>query len=128
MGILTAGFPPHACDKPRKEATLESVLGRADFQRPGLRLARVGADLLCISVDAPRGESGSLQERLAQLTPSECSVIQLVVRGFSNSRIAALRDASAKTIANQLNAAYVKLRVSGRRELLALFAAGQRGT
>jgi DNA-binding NarL/FixJ family response regulator len=100
------------------------VLGRTDFQGSGLRVARVGSDLLCISVDATQGESASLQGRLAQLTPSECSVVQLAVRGFSNPRIAALREASAKTIANQLNAAYLKLGVSGRRELLALFAIG----
>jgi DNA-binding NarL/FixJ family response regulator len=106
---------------------LGSVLGRTNFQDPGLRVARVGVDLLCISVDAPRGESASLQERLARLTPSECSVVLLAARGFSNPRIAELRDASAKTIANQLNAAYSKLGVSGRRELRALFTTAQRG-
>jgi DNA-binding NarL/FixJ family response regulator len=82
-------------------------------------------DLLCVSVDVPQSETASLQERLAQLTPSECSVVQLALRGSSNPRIAELREASPKTIANQLNAAYMKLGVSGRRELRALFAAGQ---
>ncbi len=105
--------------------TLVGMLGRTDFQGPGLRVARIGADLLCIAVAGPWGECASPQG-LAALTPSERSVVELAIRGFSNSRIAEVRDASAKTIANQLNAAYMKLGVSGRRELLALLTAGQR--
>jgi DNA-binding CsgD family transcriptional regulator len=102
------------------------VLRRTDFQARGLRVTRLGADLLCLSADAPQSGSAPLQKRLARLTPAECSVVQLAARGFSNARIAELRRASSKTIANQLNAAYGKLELSGRRELLALFAAGQR--
>ena len=91
-----------------------------------MRVAFVGDDLLCFSVQTPLNDRVALQDRLAKLTTAERSVVELVVRGFSNPRIAELRECSAKTIANQLNVAYAKLGVSGRRELRALFTAGQR--
>ena len=53
------------------------------------------------------------------LTSSERTVVNLVLRGWSNARIAAARGTSARTVANQLSAAYRKLRVKSRRELLA---------
>jgi DNA-binding CsgD family transcriptional regulator len=102
------------------------VLSFNDLLDSSLRVARVGEDLLCISLEPPPGAPAALQDRLARLTASERSVVELVVRGVSNPRIAALRECSPKTIANQLNAAYAKLGVSGRRALRALFAAGQR--
>lgn len=102
------------------------MLGRGDFQSSGLRVARVGDDLLCISIEARPGEPAALQDRLAKLTAAERSVVELAVRGLSTPRVAELRDSSARTVANQLNAAYAKLGVSGRRELRALFAAAQR--
>jgi DNA-binding NarL/FixJ family response regulator len=53
------------------------------------------------------------------LTQSERGVVELVMQGWSNSRIAAERGTSSRTIANQLSAAYRKLGVQSRRQLIA---------
>ena len=54
-----------------------------------------------------------------ELTPAECEVVKGVVRGESNSEIAAQRGVSANTIANQLRSVYAKLGVRNRRALVA---------
>jgi DNA-binding CsgD family transcriptional regulator len=51
------------------------------------------------------------------LTPAETAVVALAIEGYSNEEIARVRGCSARTVANQLAAVYVKKRVSGRREL-----------
>lgn len=61
-------------------------------------------------------------QALGSLSPAERSVVELVRRGYSNSAIAALRGVSARTVANQLAAAYEKLGVSSRAQLVALLA------
>lgn len=53
------------------------------------------------------------------LSPGELAVVQLRVDGLSHSEIAMARSTSVRTVANQLAAAYRKLGVSGRCELLA---------
>jgi DNA-binding CsgD family transcriptional regulator len=52
------------------------------------------------------------------LTQAEEAVTRLLVEGHPHARIAALRDASPRTIANQLASAFRKLGISGRAELL----------
>ena len=60
-------------------------------------------------------------EPMAQsLTPAERAVTQLVLEGYSNTEIAALRRASGRTIANQLQSAYRKLGIGSRHELASL--------
>jgi DNA-binding CsgD family transcriptional regulator len=56
------------------------------------------------------------------LTPAERAVVFGVVRGLSNSEIAAERGTSPRTVANQLHAVFAKLGVSSRAELVALGA------
>lgn len=51
------------------------------------------------------------------LTEAERAVAALVLRGLSNEEIAALRRSSPRTIANQLQAIYRKLRITSRIEL-----------
>jgi DNA-binding CsgD family transcriptional regulator len=51
------------------------------------------------------------------LTPAEHEVTKLVLQGYSNTEIAALRRASARTVANQLQSAYRKLGIGSRHEL-----------
>jgi DNA-binding NarL/FixJ family response regulator len=66
----------------------------------------------------PAESAGTLRAHEG-LTDSEKDVVELVVQGWSNSRIAAERGTSPRTIANQLGAAYRKLGVQSRRELIA---------
>jgi len=55
------------------------------------------------------------------LTRAERLVVHLVLGGLSNAEVAKVRGSSPRTIANQLTLAYVKLGVSGRRDLFARF-------
>ena len=55
-----------------------------------------------------------------ELTPSEAAVIRLLVEGHTHEQIGILRSTSRRTVANQLAAAFHKIGVSGRAELLAL--------
>jgi DNA-binding CsgD family transcriptional regulator len=59
----------------------------------------------------------------ARLTPAEFAVTRLLVEGKSYAQMALLRQTSARTVANQLAAAFHRLGVSGRAELLCLLAA-----
>jgi DNA-binding CsgD family transcriptional regulator len=52
------------------------------------------------------------------LSDSEYAVTRLHNEGKSGAQIAAIRETSVRTIANQLSASYRKLRVSGRVELI----------
>ncbi|HEX3775263.1 MAG TPA: helix-turn-helix transcriptional regulator [Polyangiaceae bacterium] len=62
-------------------------------------------------------------ELCAQLTPAEHEVTRLLVEGKSYAEMAVLRKTSVRTVANQLAAAFDRLGVSGRPELLCLLAA-----
>jgi DNA-binding CsgD family transcriptional regulator len=54
------------------------------------------------------------------LTPAESDVVAQILKGRSNAQIAALRDASERTVANQIANAFRKLGVTSRLELVAL--------
>lgn len=56
------------------------------------------------------------------LTSTEYAVARLLADGHSRSEIATLRNASTRTVANQVSAVFRKLGVSGRLELLAYAA------
>jgi len=53
----------------------------------------------------------------ATLTAAERGVLELLLRGRSNSEIAAARGTSARTVANQVASIFRKLGVSSRAEL-----------
>jgi DNA-binding CsgD family transcriptional regulator len=73
-----------------------------------------------IGDEVVRVVSVPLRERpLAGLSPAERAVVALALEGLSNREIARRRGSSARTVANQLAAAYRKLGVSGRAELAA---------
>jgi DNA-binding CsgD family transcriptional regulator len=57
------------------------------------------------------------------LSTAEFEVLSHFVEGLTYEQIARERGRSSRTIANQISAVFRKLRVSGRRELLALLAA-----
>ena len=54
------------------------------------------------------------------LTEAEWTVARLIVAGLDNREIATARGASPRTIANQLQAIFRKLRVHSRHELCAV--------
>jgi DNA-binding CsgD family transcriptional regulator len=70
-----------------------------------------------ISVSRPDNDLG------ARLTPAEFAVTRLLVEGKSYAQMALLRQTSARTVANQLAAAFHRLGVSGRAELMCMLAA-----
>ncbi|WP_299480791.1 helix-turn-helix transcriptional regulator [uncultured Roseibium sp.] len=55
------------------------------------------------------------------LTPSECDVAMLCLKGFSIAEIARIRKTAEGTVKAQCNAIYRKAGVSGRPQLLSLF-------
>jgi DNA-binding CsgD family transcriptional regulator len=62
---------------------------------------------------------GSTEAPIADLTPAERDVVELVASGCTNREIAKRRGSSVHTVANQLAAIYGKLSVSSRHELIA---------
>lgn len=60
-----------------------------------------------------------------RLSGSEYEVARLVLEGKTHTEMAALRRVSVRTIANQLQSAFSKLKVSGRFELLRLSIDGR---
>ena len=84
---------------------------------PKLTRFRLGSEELVVlsypSVSA-RSVSG--------LTPAETEVLELILAGESNARIAERRGTSVRTTANQVAAIFQKLGVSSRTELVAELA------
>ena len=60
----------------------------------------------------------------AVLTCAELQVCSLLLQGKTHADIAAARNTSARTIANQLSSIFAKLQVSGRLELVTTLARG----
>ncbi|HVH45133.1 MAG TPA: helix-turn-helix transcriptional regulator [Labilithrix sp.] len=59
------------------------------------------------------------------LAPGEREVLQLVLDGYSNTEIAAVRGTSVRTIANQVASLLKKLGARSRYELIGRLARGQ---
>jgi DNA-binding CsgD family transcriptional regulator len=75
-------------------------------------------DLILVSMAMPEPPRTALSR-------AEHEVTRLALKGLSNAAIAGLRRSSARTVANQLAAAYRKLGVSSRRELQARHSLGR---
>ena len=71
-----------------------------------------GVDYIVVSCARPEQDLKEL------LSPAECAVAKLLIEGLSHAQISLIRHTSTRTIANQLAAAFAKLGVSGRAELL----------
>ena len=56
-----------------------------------------------------------------QLTPAEREVAMLMLKGLSHKEIAAVREASERTVRQQARAIYAKANLSGRAALSAFF-------
>lgn len=75
-------------------------------------LSDFGKSYRVVSVPRPESQLAPL------LTRAQYEVIQLLMEGKSHDEIARARKRSTRTIANQLGAAFRKLGVSGRTELI----------
>ncbi len=85
-----------------------------------LRAQRVvidGEECLILSHALPGGAIG---DPFATLAPAQREVATLVLEGYSNARIAALRGTSQRTVAKQLDTIYRRLGVRSRAELCVL--------
>ena len=56
---------------------------------------------------------------LSKLTQAERAVMALVVEGLSNAQVAKQRKTAVRTVANQLQSLFRKLKVGSRAELIA---------
>ena len=66
---------------------------------------------------------GSIPDALMALTPAERAVTADLLRGLSNREIAARRNRSARTVANQVAAILQKMKAPSRRALAAMLGA-----
>jgi DNA-binding CsgD family transcriptional regulator len=58
----------------------------------------------------------------SSLTAAERQVTRMIIEGLSNAEIAARRQTSVRTVANQLRSIYAKLAVGSRRQLCSHFS------
>lgn len=78
-----------------------------------LDLAVADEEVGILAVDARPGRAAA-----SVLSISELEITSYVARGWSNERIAAERQVSPRTIANQLRAIYAKLGITSRSQLV----------
>ena len=100
-------------------AKIEAALGG-----PGLVAAWSAGEGLSIdeAVDYARrgrGQRGRPDTGWASLTPTERSVVELVVEGLTNAEIAGRMFVSTGTVKSHLNHIYDKLGVTNRRQMVA---------
>jgi len=112
--LARMGLPPRPARVP---VVLVAAAAAAleNLRLPQARITRwveLGAHISIISV----ARFGHHLE--AVLTPAEWSVATLVIDGYSHREIAARRECSTRTVANQIGSIFRKLNVSGRPELL----------
>ena len=92
----------------------------------GMRKLGASTQAELITILTREREEPPVSRLSARLSRAEREVVQLVVRGASNAEVAAARQTSVRTVANQLRAAYEKLGVDSRRTLTALVLRGPR--
>jgi DNA-binding CsgD family transcriptional regulator len=92
------------------------------------RSRRLDRSAVVVAVDTAHFSRRTLRvsrpdnELASRLTPAEYAVTRLLVEGRSYAEMARLRETSTRTVANQLAAAFHRLGVSGRAELLCLLS------
>ena len=76
-----------------------------------------------VSKNYVEGLSKEIDRQLTrwELTEAEKDVAFLILKGFTNKEIAAIRGKSEKTVRTQANAIYSKSSLSGRSQLAAFF-------
>ena len=88
--------------------------GRSSAIRLRVTKFRLGAEEFLVL-----SEPASCALAVSGLSASECEVVGLVMKGYSNEQIARERGVRYRTVANQLASVYRKLRVASRIELIA---------
>ncbi|MCA9631916.1 MAG: helix-turn-helix transcriptional regulator [Myxococcales bacterium] len=86
------------------------TLAARDAERLALLYKPIRVDAVTSGVASPPD--------LAKLTAAENEVTELVAQGLTNAQIAERRQASERTVANQLQSVFRKLGVSSRSELI----------
>ena len=86
------------------------TLAAQDAERLALLYKPIRVDAVTSGVASPPD--------LAKLTAAEKEVTELVAQGLTNAQIAERRQASERTVANQLQSVFRKLGVSSRSELI----------
>lgn len=98
----------------------QELAGRLEAtQQEAERWRRETHDLL-----AGLGAAIDRQLQRWELTPAECEIARLVLKGLSHKDIAALRSVSETTVRQQARAVYKKAGVEGRHDLAAFFLEG----
>lgn len=98
----------------RLDSTGKTLIGSANGSRP-LTVVGGGDDRARVIQRYP---SGSPQRAAVErLTPAECGVLELLLEGNTNSRIAQSRGTTLRTVSKQVDAVYKKLEVHSRLEL-----------
>lgn len=139
--LLRGGQKPVAAELGLAPSTVAIIAGNC-LRAMGLDHGASRAPLpITLSIHATRGRTELKDARLSQIVHGGCSysivstprpehclenalskaeyaVTRLLVEGQSHAQIAARRDTSVRTVANQLAAAFHKLGVSGRCELI----------
>ena len=67
------------------------------------------------------GKKAPLSKRMAELTQTERAILDALMKGWSERKIASERCSSMHTVHNHIKAIYLKLQVHSRGELFALF-------
>ncbi len=106
----------------RLGSTGKGLIGSASAQQRPLTVPRGDDRGRCIH----RYPAGSAQRAAVErLTPAECGVLELLLQGNTNSRIAQSRGTTLRTVSKQVDAVYKKLEVHSRGELAQRFGAAE---
>ena len=115
------GYVRFAVDQPDVDVAMSKI--EANLGGPGLLAAWSAGEGLSIDealdyARRGRGQRGRPDNGWASLTPTERSVVELVVEGLTNAEIAGRMFVSTGTVKSHLNHIYNKLGVSNRRQLI----------
>ena len=115
------GYVRFDVDQPDVEVAIAKI--EAALSGPGLAAAWSAGEGLSIdeAVDYARrgrGPRGRPDTGWASLTPTERSVVELVVEGLTNAEIAGRMFVSTGTVKSHLNHIYDKLGVTNRRQMV----------
>ncbi|MCA9631911.1 MAG: hypothetical protein KC766_29865 [Myxococcales bacterium] len=86
----------------------------------GARLIHVAGEACWILVAPLQPWPGS-----NRLTPAQLAVVDCLMNGLSNAEIAAARNVSIRTVANQLAAVFQRLQIADRNDLALLVLSGR---
>lgn len=122
-GGLALALRPLGADDPETDRGLHVPPTSPRCARPRRLGARERNGIRVLRLTLGRTELAVVGEPLAsappELTEAEREVLRRILRGESNAEIAAARQTSLRTVANQVGAIFRKLGVSSRGELAA---------